>query len=335
MFSTPTHALIICDYLYSHHLIEKSEHDKIKKFIQAGSFIKDIDRSWNKYIIEKSNELGKNISFLAGASNKIRNYDLYGLGISLQNDYLSAIKFALKFHKLTFPFSDINVIQNKYLKFSVTPTYYNSLYDMNYIFAVEYHLSQIQTLIRETLKNNVKLKLITLCYSPPEHHLYYKDYFNSEIFYNDNENTISFEVEDDFLKSEIKNLEYNRICDRLTEILENQIENNNCINTYYKNKIINLISQWQGNFPDEDIIANHFSMHPRTLRRKLAKEGESFREIINNFREQEAIRLLITTTMSLKQISHQLGFNNSSAFCKAFKKWTGKLPKDYRKKQVE
>ncbi|UAB18933.1 helix-turn-helix transcriptional regulator [Acinetobacter baumannii] len=330
MFSTPTHALIICEYLFSNHLIEKSEYKKIKKFLQSGHFMKDIDRSWNNYIVEKSITFGNNISFLAGNTNKIQEYDLFSLGILMQDDYLSAIKFALKFHKLTSPFSHINIVHGKNLEFLIEPIQYTTLYDNKYIFSVEYHLSQIKTLIEESFKNKAKLKLITLCYSSPEHHFNYEDHFNCEIVYNSKENKIFFEVENDFFKTKIKNLEYNKICHLLVKILENQIDNNNYINSYYKNKVINLISQWQGNFPDESIVANHFNMHPRTLRRKLAKEGESFREIINNFKKQEAIKLLITTTMSLKQISHQLGFNNSSAFCKSFKKWTGKLPKEYR-----
>ena len=72
-------------------------------------------------------------------------------------------------------------------------------------------------------------------------------------------------------------------------------------------------------------------MHPRTLRRKLHSEGISFREIINEHKMNRAIFLISSTNYNYKQIAFMIGFKNNASFSKAFKKWTGKTPQEFKK----
>jgi len=83
-------------------------------------------------------------------------------------------------------------------------------------------------------------------------------------------------------------------------------------------------------WPDFNQIADQFHASPATLRRRLAEEGQSYRGIMDELRHDLAITLLSNTDRSVFDIANDLGFAEPSAFYRAFKKWTGSRPSQYR-----
>lgn len=73
-------------------------------------------------------------------------------------------------------------------------------------------------------------------------------------------------------------------------------------------------------------VAAAFGMTSRTLIRRLADEGTTFREIRDGLRRDMAIRDLSETGKSIEQISHDLGFSSAANFHRAFRRWTGETP---------
>jgi len=78
-------------------------------------------------------------------------------------------------------------------------------------------------------------------------------------------------------------------------------------------------------------VAQHIAMAPRSVRRKLEKEGTSFREIVDAERQQLAMQLLQDTRMKLDEIALQLGYGDTASFTRAFRRWFGQAPGEYRK----
>lgn len=78
-------------------------------------------------------------------------------------------------------------------------------------------------------------------------------------------------------------------------------------------------------------IASNFNMGARTLQRKLNEEGMSFQQLSDSVRKSVALHYLESRKYPVKEISHILGYNELSAFTRAFKRWTGKTPMDYQK----
>jgi AraC-like DNA-binding protein len=78
-------------------------------------------------------------------------------------------------------------------------------------------------------------------------------------------------------------------------------------------------------------VAASLELHPQTLRRRLAAEGTSFKEIRNHMRRDTALHYLGKQGLSIEEIAHRAGFSESSAFIRAFKGWTGVTPYTYRK----
>lgn len=77
-------------------------------------------------------------------------------------------------------------------------------------------------------------------------------------------------------------------------------------------------------------VASLLCMTPRTLQRRLDEQNTSFQELADTVRERLARQYLETTSATVTQIAHQLAFNDSGNFARAFKRWTGLTPKEYR-----
>lgn len=83
-------------------------------------------------------------------------------------------------------------------------------------------------------------------------------------------------------------------------------------------------------WPDQATLASQLHTSAATLRRRLADEGQSYRSITDDLRRDLAISLLSETRLSIMEIAVELGFGESSAFHRAFRKWTGARPGEYR-----
>jgi AraC-like DNA-binding protein len=80
-------------------------------------------------------------------------------------------------------------------------------------------------------------------------------------------------------------------------------------------------------------IASNFNISPRTLQRKLYEEGVSYQQLADSVRKSIALHYLQSGNYPVKEISYILGYNELSAFTRAFKRWTGRTPVDYQKKR--
>ena len=86
-----------------------------------------------------------------------------------------------------------------------------------------------------------------------------------------------------------------------------------------------------GDVPDFDSLASELNMTSATLRRRLSEEGASYQEIKDQLRRDLAIRYLSHSDRSVMDIALELGFSERSAFHRAFQKWTGASPGEFRR----
>lgn len=77
-------------------------------------------------------------------------------------------------------------------------------------------------------------------------------------------------------------------------------------------------------------MAERLAISPRTLRRRLSREGLSFQEVKNLTRAKRAKYYLRRTSMPIAEIAYELGFSELSAFSRAFRSWVGQAPHAYR-----
>ncbi|MGE3630895.1 MAG: helix-turn-helix transcriptional regulator, partial [Sandaracinaceae bacterium] len=76
--------------------------------------------------------------------------------------------------------------------------------------------------------------------------------------------------------------------------------------------------------------AKKLAMAPRTVRRPLADEGTRFRALLEAARRRDALRLLETSGLAAHEVAAMLGYENGANFTRAFRRWTGQTPSQYR-----
>lgn len=83
----------------------------------------------------------------------------------------------------------------------------------------------------------------------------------------------------------------------------------------------------------ETNVARRLGWSERTLRRRLGEEGTSFRQVLDDVRRELAQGWLVQSEMAIGEVAFLLGFSESSNFHRAFKRWTGQTPDEFRRSQ--
>ncbi|PPE73039.1 hypothetical protein C3942_14500 [Solimonas fluminis] len=79
-------------------------------------------------------------------------------------------------------------------------------------------------------------------------------------------------------------------------------------------------------------VAQRLDLHPRTLQRRLHEEGEAFAELQGRVRYRRALQDLEDPKLDLETISERLGFSDRRSFTRAFTRWAGASPSEFRRR---
>ena len=105
-------------------------------------------------------------------------------------------------------------------------------------------------------------------------------------------------------------------------------KNNSSLSARIRRRLRQLLP---GEVPDFDQLAGELNMTTATLRRRLREEGASYQGIKDQLRRDLAISYLSHSDRNLLDIALELGFSERSAFHRAFRKWTGASPGEFRR----
>lgn len=98
---------------------------------------------------------------------------------------------------------------------------------------------------------------------------------------------------------------------------------------------LHLRSHLDDELPSLEQMAQMLRLTPQTLSRRLRDEGRGYQNIKDNLRRDAAIGMLEHSCLSLQQVALRLGFSELSTFHRAFKKWTGVAPGEYRQRGMQ
>ena len=79
-------------------------------------------------------------------------------------------------------------------------------------------------------------------------------------------------------------------------------------------------------------VAKQMAMSARTLQRQLKERGVDFKQLTDATRRRFAVNYLKDQKNTLTEVAFLLGYSELSAFNRAFKRWTGSTPLDYRRR---
>lgn len=97
-----------------------------------------------------------------------------------------------------------------------------------------------------------------------------------------------------------------------------------------ENAIVPLLPHGKARAPE---VARRLGLSQRTCARRLSAEGATFSQILDTLRGDLARRYLADRELSISRIAWLLGYQEVSAFTHAFRRWTGRTPREARSRQ--
>lgn len=150
-------------------------------------------------------------------------------------------------------------------------------------------------------------------------------YFHSSIHFNQEQNAVIFRAND--LEHEITsaNPELNKILHGYLSQLEDEFTNDTL------SQVEKLIQQaLSSGSCDANKVAAFMGVHRRTLHRILKKENTTFTLILEKVRRDLATKMLLQGNVSISFVADILCYSEPSAFTRAFRRWFGCTPQQYR-----
>lgn len=199
-------------------------------------------------------------------------------------------------------------------------------FDVDLEFGYELLFGAFINTLRGMLNDPAMAVRMELPYPAPPHAQLYHDVLGPDVHFDCLQGRILFDR--DWLATPLPSSNpalrrlYEAECARLLHDLEG--EDSVAIQT------LKLLRKLEGQYPQMPQIANMLNLSPRTYRRRLDEEGQSFQKLLDQVRSEHATRYLQNTRLPLSTIAYMVGFSDASNFRRAYLKWTGKSPRDVR-----
>lgn len=171
---------------------------------------------------------------------------------------------------------------------------------------------------------------VHFCYREPESALPFQQLFNAPIRFNQPSSAMHFAAQD--LERPVASADPN-----LRKVLQDyvgQIEarHSGDLRDQLRGVLSTLLPTGKCTV---DRVAELFSMHRRTLHRRLLAYHVTFEEILDSVRREHAGQMLQQSDMPFSQLANMLGYRDISAFNRAFKRWYGTTPREWRSTQLQ
>jgi AraC-like DNA-binding protein len=199
-----------------------------------------------------------------------------------------------------------------------------------YRFAIEELFSGVMKLIRVLSGEDLYPHEIHCAYGDPGYREYYESVFQCPVHFNESGNRM-------VLKSKLLDfpiLHANKFNARMSEKLCEEILYKYIGEEDLTTRIRHIILRVPGKFPNEATVADALAVSGRTMRRQLSALGTSYREVLDQVRSDLAQQYLQNSSLNVEQVGQLLGYTETTNFRRAFKRWMGVSPQDYRQRRI-
>ena len=168
---------------------------------------------------------------------------------------------------------------------------------------------------------------IDLEFPPPTYHRLYSAFFNSPFHFQRPGTSYRLPVTLAATPNAIGDHQAYAVARDQCERMAAQLRSRNLTVANHVRQI--LLSRPPGPVREED-VARALYIAPRTLARRLRREGQSFRQLRDEIASGLAARHLRDSDLSVEAVAHLLGYHDAANFRRAFKRWYGVTPQAYR-----
>jgi AraC-like DNA-binding protein len=193
-------------------------------------------------------------------------------------------------------------------------------------FSVEELLMMAIRVGTQVVRREIVPYLVELSYPEPKHHERYAELISCPLRYNAPLTRIKFEG---FNLSETLrgyDEDFHSLCVRHCASVMRQIS----VQSPYVTRIRNHLLSSKRPLPSLEELATELGMSSRTLRRRLRIEGCTYQQLLTEVRLDLAKEYLRLSLHTAKETAYLLGFEDTNAFRRAFRSWTGQTIRSYR-----
>lgn len=193
-------------------------------------------------------------------------------------------------------------------------------------FAQESFFAAVLNTVRGLLNMPELQMRLELPYAEPEHADLYREVFGEEVRFEAPNGQVIFPSR--LMQAQLPSSNpalralYEQECARLLADLEEEDS--------VAQQTLRLLRKLEGQYPQMPTVARMLNFSPRTYRRRLQQDEQSFQDLLDRVRAEHATHYLQNTRLPLSTIAYMIGFNDASNFRRAYQKWTGNAPRDIR-----
>ncbi|MCG8668122.1 MAG: AraC family transcriptional regulator [Pseudomonadales bacterium] len=307
--------------LYLAANIERDSFTPIKHSISEDQLYRFISEA-----IRQTNESG--IGLEVGKRFSVNSFGLLSRAIMSSKNVHSAAKLIERYSSIAFPLIDFKCFEQEMtLAFEIQGL--SVFPDLNQIIVEAFFAASIPVLKLLT-GNDISADLYTFAFAEPDYFSRVPKEITKKIKFDADRN--QFLIRKKFTSAQL--LSANPIDEQTTlqecelKLAEQQQE------ASLSTQVVDLIRLYLESSPTNQEIASCMNITQRTLRRRLAKEGYTYRDLLRQVREETAYYYLTETHLQIEQIAFKLGYQETSNFRAAFKNWTGMSPREWRKESA-
>ncbi len=240
-----------------------------------------------------------------------------------------AIEVVIEFHKLLIDHGDIEFISTAdgkcRLVWDIPERQLPSRHVVEYFFASWYQVN------KSALQRWCAARVIHVTYPSPGQHSDFSERMEADVCYSSDVNCVEFDAH--FLERPADyphpSIHEKLLYEARQELVQLQLEDR-----LIKDVTASIRKHLGNGTPKLESIAEEMGLTARTLQRRLTAISTSFKYLVDQARMEQSKALIADPNKGFLEICSELGFNDQSAFHKAFKRWFGQTPGKFRELQL-
>jgi AraC-like DNA-binding protein len=193
---------------------------------------------------------------------------------------------------------------------------------------VDMRLTFLVAIARQLTNRDLATVEVCFPYEPPADPSEYERFFRGRVRFDQPASTVSFRNDDLELLVAEADSTLGGYLEQHAESVLRSIASEATLSMQVRRTIWDELS---GGQPTLQNISKLIRISPRTLQRRLRDEGRSFADLLDDLRQEMAMRLLRDRKLAIYEVAFLLGYAEPSTFHRAFRRWRGVAPHEYRR----
>jgi AraC-like DNA-binding protein len=315
--------------------IDSYGHDSRELFKQAGmdhARLRDPLARFRAYAVDRLWMLAEDAVADPGFGLTVASFwhptTLHALGYSwlASDNLMEAFDCAVRYTRI------IDTESAGVVRFESTEDHYKAIVDVDWIdpppsaSAVDAILAMLLIMCQAAYGSNFRLQRVTIQHEAPAFRKRFEDLFQAPVDFSKAENALWIDPE--LMKEPLAtaNPELVRINNQIVTDYLAQLDRSD-LGMGVRSK---LIEHLPGGHFSEAEIASSLNVSQRSLQRKLRAQGQSFTQLVETTRRELAMQYARDPQHSFNEVAFLLGFTEPANFSRAFKRWHGKSPSQFR-----